>query len=109
MEGVRRPLTSQEAARAQWQRQRQETLELFNQGLKLTVQEDGNVPQAGVWKEERPSVLTCATTQGKEQARAELTVNKLFFMFALLCFRNWSQLLPVFHPNKPLRGGQGPG
>lgn len=41
---------------------------------------------------------------GKEQARAELTVNKLLLVFAVLWLRNWSQRFPF--PTPPVRRGQ---
>lgn len=51
------------------------------QELNLKVWWD-NIPQEGImWKEERRRVLIYAVAQEKEQVRAQLTVNKLFFMF----------------------------
>lgn len=47
--------------------------------------------------EERLCSHVCVT-QGKEEARAQLAVNKLFFMFTVLRLKNWSQLLTSAPP-----------
>lgn len=88
-EDVRSPLTSQ----CQSQRQTRDS------GVAYPPRKMVTFPRICV--EERRSVLSCAAIQGKEQARAELTVKKLFFMFAVLWFRNWSQLPLSSLPSPP--------
>lgn len=64
---VRSPLASQ----WQSQGQRQETLELLIQGLKLTVQEDGNVPQDMCGRKRDP--LFSPVLQPKGRNKQELS------------------------------------